>query len=116
MHRVGLNLIVLRSIHPKDLAFWYEKLLEQPAIEEKHGNGAVHYSIQFGDSVLEVYPVDPNGNFTKITFGMVVNMTMFNQIITKAAKYRALDSNSIIISDPDDNKIIVQVMVEMIEE
>lgn len=107
MSQIELNLIVLYSSNPRELAIWYGKVLGQTVNEEKHGKGPLHYSIQLGESVVEFYPQKHERLSAPMTFGLRVNADQFEnfQITTK---YRMLNESSLIIHDPDKNQIMVQ--------
>ncbi|MFT3998177.1 MAG: VOC family protein [Asticcacaulis sp.] len=68
-----LNLIVLRARDPKGLARFYEGL-GMSFMEEKHGNGPVHFSADLSGTILEIYPAtgDASG-VTDIRLGFVVS-------------------------------------------
>jgi predicted enzyme related to lactoylglutathione lyase len=53
---MNLNLLVIRSVIPQQLAEFYEQL--GMAFEyHQHGNGPFHYSAQLGSAVFEIYPL-----------------------------------------------------------
>lgn len=54
-----INLIVIRTSNPKDLADFYNQLGIQFDYHQ-HGNGPFHYSSQIGKTVFEIYPLMKN--------------------------------------------------------
>lgn len=53
---MNLNLLVIRSVIPKQLADFYEQL-GMVFEYHRHGNGPFHYSAQMGPTLLEIYPL-----------------------------------------------------------
>ena len=51
-----LNLLVIRSAIPKQLAEFYEQL-GMVFEYHRHGNGPFHYSAHIGPTLLEIYPL-----------------------------------------------------------
>lgn len=54
-----INLIVLKSAHPDELATFYRQLGVQFE-HHRHGNGPLHYAATLEEVVFEIYPL-PNG-------------------------------------------------------
>lgn len=107
MNPIGLNLVVLRSSQPKELAVWYGKLLNRTVNEEKHSHGPLHHSLQLGDSVIEFYPQKHKAQSAPMTFGLVVSTHTFERLSATTTS-KILNENSVIINDLDNNQIIVQ--------
>lgn len=55
-YRMKLNLVVLYSQQPEALRDFYAALLRKPFVEEKHGEGLVHYSSSLDNIVFEIFP------------------------------------------------------------
>lgn len=51
-----INLLVIRTRHPKNLAKFYE-LLGMEFQYHRHGNGPFHYTATLNDFVFEIYPL-----------------------------------------------------------
>jgi hypothetical protein len=105
---VMLNLIVIRSKSSSTLAEWYEDFLMQLSVEEKHGGGPLHYSIQLGETTLEIYPAANNSSQTEVTFGILVDKASFERMKSKSERVKELDDSSCIVMDPEGNRIIIQ--------
>jgi len=58
----SLKLLVLKTRQVDKLRAFYQALGVE-LVEEKHGDGPVHYAGKVGDAVLEVYPL-PDGSDT----------------------------------------------------
>lgn len=104
---IGLSLVVLRSGQPRELASWYGQLLRQVVKEEKHGQGPLHFSIQLDDSVIEFYPLQAGKLNSPMMFGLSADIDTFDYLQT-TTECRNLSKNSLIISDPEKNQIVVQ--------
>jgi hypothetical protein len=53
---MDLNLLVIRSAIPEQLAEFY-RLLGMIFEYHRHGNGPFHFSTQIGSTLLEIYPL-----------------------------------------------------------
>lgn len=105
--RIGLNLVVLRCSQPRELASWYGQLLRQAVNEEKHGQGPLHFSLQIDEAVIEFYPLKSGKLNSPVTFGLSVDVDTF-EYLQATTECRNLSQNSLILSDPEKNQIIVQ--------
>jgi len=72
-------------------------------------NGPLHFSIQLDGSVVEFYPQKPGICHTPMTVGLSANFDTFEYLQT-TARCRKLHKNSLILSDPENNQIIVDKM------
>lgn len=84
-------------------------MLKQTVNEEKHDKGPLHFAIQLDDSVIEFYPQKPGKPNTPMTFGLSADIDTFEYLQT-TAEYKNLNKNSLIISGPENNQIIVHKM------
>lgn len=109
LSHIRLNLVVLRSGHPRELAIWYGQLLKQTVNEEKHDKGPLHFAIQLDDSVIEFYPQKSEKPNTPMTFSLSADVDTFEYLQT-TTECKNLNKNSLIISDPENNQIIVHKM------
>ncbi|NOQ73617.1 MAG: glyoxalase/bleomycin resistance/extradiol dioxygenase family protein [Crocinitomix sp.] len=68
-----INLLVIRSKNPADLAQQYEQLGMEFSYH-KHGNGPYHYAAEFNGQVFEIYPItaEESTNETRIRLGFEV--------------------------------------------
>jgi hypothetical protein len=53
---MDLNLLVIRSAIPEQLAEFYRQL-GMVFERHQHGNGPLHFSTQIGSTLLEIYPL-----------------------------------------------------------
>ena len=108
-----LNLIVLKTSRPDELAFFYEQL-GLKFEHHKHGSGPLHYSSHIDGVVFEIYPLpqDKNNADDTLRIGFTVNglddtikrLKNIGGTITKEPTMTEWGYVSI-IKDPDGRKI-----------
>ena len=90
-----INLLVFRTDDLPNTVKFFENLLDLSFVEEQHGNGPVHYSVELNGCIFEIYPGNPT---TNIRLGFKV------QNLDKALS--SLDEK-IIISKTETNAVIL---------
>lgn len=100
---ITINLIVLRVGNLKKSVEFYQSLGFN-FIEEKHGNGPIHYAADINGLVLELYSASlayPVENSTRLGF----NISNMDNVINRLEIEKLIDDETVIISDPDGRKI-----------
>ena len=94
-----LSLIVLRSVDPIRLSAFYAKV-GIAMVEERHGEGPVHFAGSLEWGVIEIYPTK---NMSKVTFGLAVKSAADFHSAWQCAG--GMISAHGMLSDPDGNLI-----------
>lgn len=101
---IGLNLIVLRTQNIESIIQWYSKNFGLKFVNERHGEGVLHYSAQLGNGAIEIYPTGKMPS--RITFGFSVDKDLFEKIV-KNENYKSIGEKMILLNDSDGNSIIL---------
>lgn len=94
-----INLIVIRTAN-LDIILKFYNMLGLCFIEEKHGNGPIHYSCSLDGVVLEIYPATnayPVDQSTSLGFSIPSITTMIEQLTDEHIEFK--------IIQPDHRKI-----------
>jgi lactoylglutathione lyase len=79
---VQLNLIVIRSAIPTDLAAFYSQFgLEFDY--HRHGNGPMHYSVDVDGVTLEIYPLKASQKEADLTLRLGFQVADLEAVIAK---------------------------------
>jgi lactoylglutathione lyase len=98
MPGVSLSLLVLKTRQMDRLRAFYGSLGVQ-FLEERHGNGPVHYAGRIGDAVLEVYPLRDDGTPPDTTTRLGFMVEKVNEVV------EALQANGhMIVTQPRETE------------
>lgn len=100
-----LSLLVLKTQKMDECRKFYEAL-GLKFVEEKHGDGPVHYSCKIGELVFELYPSKKEPN-ERIRLGFkVANPTQVCHDLDLSYACEKLDGW--IVTDPDGRRVCLQ--------
>jgi lactoylglutathione lyase len=106
MNSVSLKLLVLKTRQLERVRTFYEAL-GVSFVEEKHGNGPVHYAGQVGETVLEVYPLAGEGSADgTIRLGFAVEN--LDQVLERVQSGETQVVTSVVVRDPDGRAVELQ--------
>jgi hypothetical protein len=110
---MNLNLLVIRSAIPKQLAEFYEQI--GMAFEyHRHGNGPFHYSAQVGPTLLEIYPLtkgqEDADKYLRLGFEIDLFDARIDKLLQQGITFHQLPMAtewriSAVIEDPEGRKL-----------
>lgn len=110
---VTLNLLVLKTQRVSEMRRFYCALGVE-LVEEKHGNGPIHYSGRIGDTLLEVYPLADNNTPADSTTRLGFAVEDLDHVVqaVRGAGSRVLAEPKLttwglraVVCDPDDRAV-----------
>jgi len=105
MHKMKLNLLVLRCKNIQVTKAFYEKL-GLIFVQEQHGKGAVHYATYVDEMVLELYPLKEGFEIEQSRLGFSVAKGFIeNMQDDVVSQYEFNGQKVIVVQDPDGRKI-----------
>jgi lactoylglutathione lyase len=115
---MSLNLLVLRC-KDIDLSRRFYEQLGLAFVEEKHGNGPLHYAFNNGEFVLELYPTAEGQSPDNVRVGFLTDdlVTLKGDLLkgpgVKVVKPPAATADRIVmvLEDPDGRKVEISQML-----
>jgi len=105
MHKMKLNLLVLRCKNIQLTKAFYEKL-GLIFVQEQHGKGAVHYATYVDEMVLELYPLKEGFEIEQSRLGFSVAKDFIeNMQDDVVSQYEFNGQKVFVVQDPDGRKI-----------
>jgi predicted enzyme related to lactoylglutathione lyase len=106
-----LNLLILRSAIPEELAAFYTTL-GLSFLYHRHGTGPNHYSAEMDDFVLEIYPLSKSQTrpdpFVRLGFSVANLDNLFKKVPQERILHAPKKSEwgyRCVIKDPEDRRI-----------